>query len=74
MLVASAAGALDSVANVAYFVAVRVAPMALVAAIVSLAPATTVLLARVIFRERWSAPQRWGLALALAAGACISLG
>jgi drug/metabolite transporter (DMT)-like permease len=73
-LVASAAGALDSAANVAYFIAVRRAPMALVAAIVSLAPATTVLLARAILGERWSATQRLGLALALAAGACISLG
>ena len=73
-LVASAAGALDSAANVAYFLAVRGAPMALVAAIVSLAPATTVLLASAILGERWSVPQRWGLALALAAGACISLG
>jgi len=73
-LVASAAGALDSAANVVYFLAVAGAPMALVSAIVSLAPATTVLLARGVLRERWSVPQRWGLALALAAGACISLG
>lgn len=73
-LVASGAGALDSAANVAYLFAVRGAPMALVSAIVSLAPATTVLLARGILGERWSAPQRWGLALALAAGACISIG
>jgi len=73
-LVASAAGVLDSAANVAYFIAVRGAPMALVSALVSIAPATTVLLARVFLGERWSVPQRWGLALALAAGACISLG
>ncbi|HEY2954096.1 MAG TPA: EamA family transporter [Candidatus Eisenbacteria bacterium] len=73
-LVACAAGALDSAANVAYFMAVRGAPMALVSALVSLAPATTVLLARVTLGERWSAARRLGLALALAAGACISLG
>ena len=73
-LVASLAGALDSAANLAYFLAVRGAPMALVSAIVSLAPATTVLLARYVLGERWSAPQRWGIALALTAGACISLG
>jgi drug/metabolite transporter (DMT)-like permease len=73
-VVASAAGALDSAANVAYYLAVRGAPMALVSAMVSLAPATTVLLARGVLGERWSPAQRGGLALALAAGACISLG
>ncbi len=72
-LTSSAAGALDSTANVAYFLAVRGAPMALVSAIVSLAPATTVLLARATLGERWSVAQRWGLLLALAAGVCISL-
>jgi drug/metabolite transporter (DMT)-like permease len=72
--VAAGAGALDSAANVAYFFAVRGAPMSLVSAIVSLAPATTVLLARGVLGERWSVAQRWGLALALTAGGCISLG
>src|SRR5262245_44630835 len=74
MLVASLTGALDSAANVAYYFAVRGAPMALVSALISLSPATTVLLARVVLGERWGVPQRWGLVLALAAGACISLG
>lgn len=73
-LVASATGVLDTAANVAFYIAVRGAPMALVSALVSIAPATTVLLARAILGERWSTAQRWGLALALAAGACISLG
>jgi drug/metabolite transporter (DMT)-like permease len=72
--VASATGVLDSAANVAFYIAVRGAPMALVSALVSIAPATTVLLARAILGERWTVPQAWGLALALAAGACISLG
>ena len=72
--VAVGAGALDSAANVAYYLAVRGAPMALVSAIVSLAPATTVLLARGVLGERWSMAQRAGLALALVAGGCISLG
>ena len=72
--VASLAGALDSAANLAYFLAVQRAPMALVATLVSLAPATTVLLARLTLGERWTAPQRWGLGLALAAGALISRG
>jgi len=72
--VAAATGVLDTAANVAFYIAVRGAPMALVSALVSIAPATTVLLARAILGERWSAAQAWGLALALAAGACISLG
>jgi drug/metabolite transporter (DMT)-like permease len=71
---ALAAGALDSGANVAYWVAVQAAPMALVAALVSLAPATTVLLGRWLLREPWTRPQQLGLLVALAAGACISLG
>jgi drug/metabolite transporter (DMT)-like permease len=68
------AGALDSAANVAYWLAVQSAPIALVAALVSVAPATTVVLARFVLHERWSGAQRLGLALAIAAGACISLG
>jgi drug/metabolite transporter (DMT)-like permease len=68
------AGALDSAANVAYWVAVQGAPIALIATLVSLAPATTVLLARVVFKERWTVPQRAGFALAMVAGGLISLG
>lgn len=68
------AGALDSTANVAYWVAVQTAPIALIATLVSLAPATTVLLARVVLHERWMPPQRFGFALALIAGCLISLG
>lgn len=71
---AAAAGAIDSGANVAYWIATHAAPMALAATLVSLAPATTVLLARILLRERWSGWQKLGLALALASGACISLG
>jgi drug/metabolite transporter (DMT)-like permease len=68
------AGALDSAANVAYWLAVQGAPIALIATLVSLAPATTVLLARVVLAERWTAPQRMGFAVALIAGCLISLG
>ena len=71
---ALATGGLDSLANLAYVSAVQRGSLSLVAALVSLAPATTVLLGRAIFAERWSAPQRAGLLLALAAGVCISLG
>ncbi len=68
------AGALDSAANVAYWFAVQSAPMALVATLVSLAPATTVLLARLFLGERWTLSQRAGFALALVAACLISLG
>jgi uncharacterized membrane protein len=67
-------GLLDSLANVAYFVALRGGALAIVGTIVSLAPAATVLLARLVLRERWSAPQRWGLVLAGAAIACVTMG
>lgn len=67
-------GGLDAIANISYLVAVQQGSLALVAALVSLAPATAVLMARVFLGERWSVPQRWGLAFALIAGACISVG
>lgn len=71
---AAAAGATDSAANIAYWFATHSVPMSLVAPLVSLAPATTVLLARLFLGERWSGWQKAGLVLALAAGLCISLG
>ena len=66
--------ALDSAANVAFLIAVHRAPLVLVSALVSLAPATTVLAARFALRERWSVAQGAGLVVALAAGVCISVG
>ncbi len=71
---ALAAGALDSTANVAFWFAVQGGNLALVAALVSLAPATTVVLARLFQGERWTAAQAWGLGVALSAGTLISLG
>jgi drug/metabolite transporter (DMT)-like permease len=67
------AGALDSAANVAFLVAVHRAPLVLVSALVSLAPATTVLVARYTLGERWTVAQGAGLLVALAAGVCISV-
>jgi len=67
-------GLLDSFANVGYFIAVHHGALALVGTIISLSPVSTVLLARLVLRERWSVPQRWGLALATTAIVCVSLG
>lgn len=71
---AALAGATDSAANVAYWIATHGAPMSLAASLVSLAPATTVLIARVFLGERWTGWQKVGLVLALASGALISRG
>jgi drug/metabolite transporter (DMT)-like permease len=72
--IALGAGALDSLANICYVAGVQRGSMALVAALVSLSPATAVVLARFVLGERMSAPQRAGFALALAAGALIATG
>lgn len=71
---ALAAGAIDSSANVTFLLAVHRAPLVLVSALVSLAPAATVLIARLTLGERWSMAQRVGLIVALAAGVLISVG
>lgn len=68
------AGVLDSAANVMFLIAVHRAALVLVSALVSLAPATTVLVARLTLGERWSVAQGVGLLLALGAGVCISIG
>jgi drug/metabolite transporter (DMT)-like permease len=67
-------GVLDSLANLAYVAAVPRGSLSLVAALVSLAPATSVLLARGVLHERWTRLQAVGLVLALSAGVCISFG
>jgi len=69
-----ASGVVDSTANIAFLIAVHKGPLVLVSALVSLAPATTVLLARFTLGERWTVHQTTGLAMALAAGVCISIG
>lgn len=67
-------GIVDSSANIAFLIAVHGGPLVLVSALVSLAPATTALLARFFLGERWTPHQAVGLATALAAGVCISVG
>ena len=65
-------GALDSGANLLYLWAVQRAPLSLTATLVSLAPASTVVLAQIVFRERLTAQQKAGIALALVAIVLIS--
>jgi uncharacterized membrane protein len=64
----------DVAANVLYLLAVQRGPLSLIATLVSLAPATTVLLAQLVLRERLGVTQRWGVALALLAVVLLSRG
>jgi drug/metabolite transporter (DMT)-like permease len=61
------AGMLDTAANVFYLMAVAQGMLAIVAALVSLYPAATVILARIVYRERLRLSQRCGVACAIAA-------
>jgi len=64
---ALACGALDVLANALYLIATRGGPLGLVATLTSLYPASTVMLARVVLRERLRPVQSLGLACAAAA-------
>jgi drug/metabolite transporter (DMT)-like permease len=67
------AGALDTAANVCFLLATRRGFVAVVSVITSLYPAGTVLLARIVLRERIGRAQIAGLALAGAAVVLIAL-
>ncbi len=71
---AAAAGALDSLANFAFLVAVRDGDLAVVAVITALYPAGTVLLARLVLGERITRVQLGGLGLAAVAVSLLALG
>jgi uncharacterized membrane protein len=60
-------GALDMAANALYMIAARIGPLSIVVTLASLYPASTVLLARFVLRERLSLVQIIGIACALAA-------
>jgi drug/metabolite transporter (DMT)-like permease len=62
-----ACGVLDMIANALYLVASRGGPLSVVVTLVSLYPASTVILARVVLAERLSAWQIAGVACALVA-------
>jgi drug/metabolite transporter (DMT)-like permease len=67
-------GVIDMLANAFYLLATRHGLLALVAVLASLYPASTVLLARVILKERLTLVQLGGVACALAAVAGIAAG
>ncbi len=62
------------VANALYLIAVREGPLGLVATLASLYPASTVLLATVVLRERLQPVQSLGLACAAVAIVLITNG
>ena len=68
------AGTLDSLANLAFLLAVREGELAVVAVITALYPAATVLLARALLAERIGATQLAGLGLAAVAVSLLAVG
>jgi drug/metabolite transporter (DMT)-like permease len=70
----AAAGALDSLANFAFLLAVRDGDLAVVAVITALYPAGTILLARMLLAERIATTQLAGLGLAALAVSLLALG
>ncbi|MCP9963244.1 EamA family transporter [Streptomyces somaliensis] len=71
--VSAAAGALDSVANLLFLLAVRSGDLAVVAVITALYPAGTVLLARAVLAERVHRGQLAGLGAAAVAVSLLAL-
>ena len=69
--VAVGAGALDMLANALFLIAVQQGPLSVVATLASLYPASTIILARIVLRERWSRLQAAGIATAVAATVMI---
>ena len=70
----AAAGALDSLANAAFLLAVRDGDLAVIAVITALYPAGTVLLARALLGERIGRTQLAGLGLAAVAVGLLAAG
>ena len=70
----AAAGALDSLANFAFLLAVRDGDLAVIAVITALYPAGTVLLARALLAERIGTTQLAGLGLAAVAVSLLAVG
>jgi drug/metabolite transporter (DMT)-like permease len=68
---AASGGALDMLANALYMIAARIGPLSIVVTLASLYPASTVVLARFVLRERLGVVQGIGLGCALGAVAMI---
>ena len=73
LVAATASGVLDASANVFYVLATRAGLFGIAAVLTSLYPGITVLLARVVLRERMRAVQRVGLLLAAAGVVLVTL-
>jgi len=69
---ALAAGALDVAANVLYLLAVRQGLLSVVSVLTALYPVSTVVLARLVLKERFLRVQRAGMALAVVATVLLS--
>lgn len=67
-------GALDMAGNGAFILAIQTGTLAVAAVLSSLYPVTTVILARIFLRERITRVHAAGIALAMAAIACIAVG
>ncbi len=67
------AGALDVTANVLYLLAIREGLLSVVSVLTSLYPVSTVVLARVVLKERFARLQRVGMAIAIPAAILIAL-
>jgi drug/metabolite transporter (DMT)-like permease len=74
VLLALAAGLLSGAANLLFLAATGHGELAIVAVLAALYPAITVLLARIVLSERWSASQVVGLAAAVVAVVLVSVG
>lgn len=66
-LLTAGAGALDVAANLVYLLAVRQGLLSVVSVLSALYPVTTVVLARIVLRERYATQQRVGMLLAIPA-------
>ena len=68
------AGLLAAAANLSFIIANHHGELAVVAVLTALYPGFTVILARIVLGERWSAAQKLGLVTALVATFLVSLG